>query len=306
MKTIILATLLTTSNFPAIAEQEIDGAKALVYIPGEALAELNQLREDYHSNRDTLKEINRTRQKTPLEEKQLPDQQKKVITQKRLKTWHQAFLNRNSSYEKYVFTLVRTYANLPTQSPELEKTQDELIQQHPKNCKTSLTESYRNQLSLLANASNRVLVIHGIAERKAALLAKLLEPTGSIKWEDKMHFLGLPSEPQNWNIQAAYSLAQLRAGNISIARKENQKLLRKAEKLSKKGVSLNYRKEGNVRTCQSLHREFLLHRAQIEAVSGEKKVAKEFLAKAQAIDEKEEIRKEQQSIIKELRSILGA
>jgi hypothetical protein len=305
MKTIILATLLTTSNFPAIAEQEIAPAKALVYIPAEALAELNQLREEYHSNRDALKEINRTRQKTPLEEKHLPDQQKKVITQKRLKTWHQAFLNRNSSYEKYIFTLVRTYANLSTQSLELEKTQDELIQQHPKNCKTSLTESYRNQLSLLANASKRVLV-NGIAERKAALLAKLLEPTGSIKWEDKMHFLGLPSEPQNWNIQAAYSLAQLRAGNISIARKENQKLLRKAEKLSKKGISLNYRKEGNVRTCQSLHREFLLHRAQIEAVSGEKKVAKEFLAKAQAIDEKEEIRKEQQSIIKELRSIFGA
>ena len=301
MKTIILATLLTTSNFAAIAEHEIDGAKALVYIPGEALAELNQLREDYHSNRDTLKEINRTRQKTPLEEKQCPE-----YNQEFWQAWHQAFLNRNSSYEKYVFTLVRTYANLPTESPELEKTQDELIQQHPKNCKTRGTESYRNQLSLLANASNRVLVIHGIAERKAALLAKLLEPTGSIKWEDKMHFLGLPSEPQNWNIQAAYSLAQLRAGNISIARKENQKLLRKAEKLSKKDLSLNYPKDGNVRTCQSLHREFLLHRAQIEAVSGEKKVAKEFLAKAQAIDEKEEIRKEQQSIIKELRSILGA
>ena len=47
---------------------------------------------------------------------------------------------------------------------------------------------------------------------------------------------------------------------------------------------------------QSLHREFLLHRALIEAVVSKKAEAKENLAKAQAMDEKEEIKNEQQPI----------
>lgn len=57
---------------------------------------------------------------------------------------------------------------------------------------------------------------------------------------------------------------------------------------------------------QSLHREFLLHRALIEAVASKKAEAKENLAKAQARDEKEEIKNEHQPIVQEIKTLLGA
>ena len=56
---------------------------------------------------------------------------------------------------------------------------------------------------------------------------------------------------------------------------------------------------------QSLNREFLLHRALIEAVASKKADAKENLAKAQSMDEKEEIKNEQQPIVQEIKTLLG-
>ena len=56
---------------------------------------------------------------------------------------------------------------------------------------------------------------------------------------------------------------------------------------------------------QSLHREFLLHRALIEAAASKKADAKENLAKAQAMDENEEIKNEQQPIVQEIKTLLG-
>ena len=56
---------------------------------------------------------------------------------------------------------------------------------------------------------------------------------------------------------------------------------------------------------QSLHRELLLHRALIEAAASKKADAKENLAKAQAMDENEEIKNEQQPIVQEIKTLLG-
>ena len=49
--------------------------------------------------------------------------------------------------------------------------------------------------------------------------------------EDFFHFFKI--EPQDWSVQTAYSLANLRAGNFSTARKENKKLIKKASKFDK-------------------------------------------------------------------------
>ena len=166
-----------------------------------------------------------------------------------------------------------------------------------------LTESYRINLTLLANTLHNELINEKISQKKASFLADLIKPIGSIKFENRMHLIGITVEPQSWIIQAAYSLAQLRAGNISTARKENVKLLRKSEKLSKKGNGINYRKEGDVRTYQSLHREYLLHRALIESHAKEKGLAKKYLTRSLKIEEDKEIKSEQNLIIREINSL---
>ena len=98
---------------------------------------------------------------------------------------------------------------------------------------------------------------------------------------------------------------QLRAGNIYTARKENEKLLKKSSKLSEgKGRGLNYRIEGNVRTYKSLNREFLIHRALIEAHAKMHQEAKEFLSKALEMHEVDEIKKSQSFIIREIESLI--
>jgi len=203
------------------------------------------------------------------------------------------------SLVEYLARLTTTYVLLPENHPLFPKVKEELIAQHPENCKKKLTESYHNQLSLISNACHPEL----IKERKASFLAKLLKPTGRIKFEDRMRFIGITVKPSKWNIQADYSIAQLRAGNIYTARKENEKLLKKSTKLSK-GRGLNYRTERNVRTYKSLNREFIIHRALIEAHAKKQQEAKEFLSKALQIHEVDEIKKSQSFIIGEIESLI--
>ena len=203
------------------------------------------------------------------------------------------------SLVEYLARLTTTYVLLPENHPLFPKVKEELIAQHPENCKKKLTESYHNQLSLISNACHPEL----IKERKASFLAKLLKPTGRIKFEDRMRFIGITVKPSKWNIQADYSIAQLRAGNIYTARKENEKLLKKSTKLSKER-GLNYRTERNVRTYKSLNREFIIHRALIEAHAKKQQEAKEFLSKALQIHEVDEIKKSQSFIIREIESLI--
>jgi hypothetical protein len=136
-------------------------------------------------------------------------------------------------------------------------------------------------------------------------LAKLLKPTGRIKFEDRMRFIGITVEPSKWNIQADYSIAQLRAGNTYTARKENEKLLKKSTKLSEgKGGGLNYRMEGNVRTYKSLNREFLIHRALIEAHAKKHQEPKNFFQKHWKYTRWTKSKKVSQYIIREIESLI--
>ena len=207
------------------------------------------------------------------------------------------------SLVKYLARLTTTYVHLPENHPLFPKVKEELIAQHPDNCKKKLTESYHNQLSLISNACHPELIKGRILPKKASFLAKLLKPTGRIKFEDRMRFIGITVKPSKWNIQADYSIAQLRAGNIYTARKENEKLLKKSTKLSKER-GLNYRTERNVRTYKSLNREFIIHRALIEAHDKKHQEAKEFLSKALKIHEVDEIKKSQSFIIREIESLI--
>ena len=209
------------------------------------------------------------------------------------------------SLVEYLARLTATYVHLPENHPLFQKVKEELIAQHPEHNKKKLTESYHNQLSLISNACHPELIKGRILPKKASFLAKLLKPTGRIKFEDRMRFIGITVEPSKWNIQADYSIAQLRTGNIYNARKENEKLLKKSTKLSEgQGRGLNYRIEGNVRTYKSLNREFIIHRALIEAHAKKHQEAKEFLSKALEIHELDEIKKRQSVIIREIESMI--
>ena len=140
--------------------------------------------------------------------------------------WSTAHRQAKDSLVEYLARLIEAYVHLPENHDSFEKVKEELIAQHPEHNKKKLTESYHNQLSLISNACHPELIKGWILPKKASFLAKLLKPTGSIKFEDRMRFIGITVEPQNWNIQADYSIAQLRAGNIYTARKENEKLLK--------------------------------------------------------------------------------
>ena len=221
------------------------------------------------------------------------------------KKWSTAHRQAKDSLVKYLARLTAAYVHLPENHPLFQKVKEEFIAQHPEHNKNKLTESYHNQLSLISNACHTELIKGRIHPKKASFLAKLLKPTSRIKFEDRMHFIGIPVEPSKWNIQADYSIAELRAGNTDTARKENKKLLKKSTKLSEgKGRGLNYRMEGNVRTYKSLNREFLIHRALIEAHAKKHQEAKEFLSKAQEIHEIDEIKKNQSLLIRQIESLI--
>ena len=217
--------------------------------------------------------------------------------------WTTAHRQAKDSLVEYLARLTEAYVHLPENHPSFQNVKSELLFQHPKYNKKKLTESYRINLTLLANTLHNELIKEKISQKKASFLADLIKPTGSIKFEDRMRLIGITVEPQSWITQAAYSLAQLRAGNISRARKENVKLLRKSEKLSKKGNGINYRKEGDVRSYQSLYREYLLHRALIESHAKEKGLAKKYLSRSLKIEEDKEIKSEQNIIIREINSL---
>jgi len=229
---------------------------------------------------------------------------RKLLTEKGEK-WSTAHRQAKDSLVEYLTRLTATYVHLPENHDSFEKVKEEFIAQHPEHNKKKLTESYHNQLSMISNACHPELIKGRILPKKASFLAKLLKPTGRIKFEDRMRFIGITVEPSKWNIQADYSIAQLRAGNIYTARKENEKLLKKSSKLSEgKGRGLNYRIEGNVRTYKSLNREFLIHRALIEAHAKKHQEAKGFLSKALEMHEVDEIKKSQSLIIREIESLI--
>ena len=106
--------------------------------------------------------------------------------------------------------------------------------------------------------------------------------------EDFFHFFKLPVEPQDWSVQTGVSLANLRAGNFSTARKENKKLIKKGSKFDK------------ITELKQLH----LHRALIEAHDGKEQEARKFLAKALEMNSSAELDKKSQNLVQEIEQSL--
>ena len=264
---------------------------------------LDSLKFNYTKASNFLNENERARKESAKKDADLPLNIRQRNHQKRVSEsgWLELFQNEKNTYDEYLSCLVHTFVTLPFNNERFEEIKKELNQQHPDNCKNSLTESWTTQLGLLAQKIYPHLVNQNINKKKAAFFAKLTKPGGGTKFEDFLHFIKIGAEPQNWEAQNVYSLAALRAGKISTARSENKKLILKATKYSRLDEPED---QFNLRNRKHL-RTYRLQRALIEAIDGNKKEATKYLSEAMDIAPTHSPSNELKKIIDETKFILG-
>ena len=267
---VIFSLCIFRLTLPSIAEKN--------QTTEELLGKLDSLRFNYTKASNFLNENERARKDASRKDADLPRNVRQQNQQKRISEsgWLELFQNKKKTYDQYLTCLAHTFVSLPSTNRRFEEIKKELNQQHPDNCKHSLTESWTTQHRLLAQKLYPHLVNPGIDKKKAAFFAKLTKPGGGTKFEDFLHFIKIGIEPLNWENQNVYSLAALRAGETSTARSENKKLIRKATKYSRLDEpedQFNLRKRKQLRT-------YKLHRALIEAIDGKMKEATEYLSRS--------------------------
>ena len=265
--------------------------------------ELDQLRKEYLTDKAALDQINQTKDRILEKNKDQKMPNSGPEWKKALEVWLPLRQKEKASYPKYLNTLVKTYCELPQTDKKARELKQEIEQQNPEYSKNSLTVSYYERHSLLANAIMPNLYNDDLNKDRAEFFVKLLKPSFNTKTEDFFHFFRLPVEPQDWSVQNAYSLANLRAGNLSTARKENKKLIKKGSKFA----DLQKKKEEkgqDSRYAKSLQ-EFHLQRALIEAHDGKEKEARKFLDKVLETTPSEALDNNSQKLVREIEKILN-
>jgi hypothetical protein len=253
------------------------------------LKPLDQLRKEYLADKAALDQINETKDKILEKNKDQKMPNSGPEWKKALEVWLPLRQKEKASYPKYLDALVKAYCELPQTDKKAEELKKEIEQQHPEHSKNTLTVSYYERHSLLANAIMPHLYAKSLEKDRANFFVKLLKPSFNTKMEDFLHFFRLPVEPLDWSVQTAYSLANLRAGNLSTARKENKKLIKKASKFDK------------ITELKQLH----LHRALIEAHDGKEKEAKKYLATALEMNSTAALDLNSQKLVKETERALA-
>jgi hypothetical protein len=264
--------------------------------------QLDLLRKEHLADKAALDQINRTKDKIREKNKDQKIPNSGPEWKKALKEWVPLWQKAEASYPKYLNALVRSYCELPQTDKKARELKNEIEEQHPEHSKHSLTVSYYERHSLLANAILPHLHSQSLQKERAIFFVKLLNPNFHTKMEDFFLFFKLPAEPQDWSVQTAYSLANLRAGNFSTARKENKKLIKKASKFA----DLQKKKEEKGKDSRYAKRlqDFHLHRALIEAHDGNEKEARKFLTKALEINSSAELDPNSQKLVKETKRAL--
>ncbi|MDG2223741.1 MAG: hypothetical protein P8L85_20350 [Rubripirellula sp.] len=95
------------------------------------------------------------------------------------------------------------------------------------------TENYRTAKSFFARTAWPLLANNKLTKDQAEFLAELTKPSGNSGINGVLARLGRPSEPQGWDVQAAYALALIRSGKEKQAREQISNLHAK--------VSANYK-----------------------------------------------------------------
>jgi len=198
--------------------------------------------------------------------------------------------------------LFERWISLSADSGELPAIHHEIKAVYQEMAGKPLTQGNSDAKSFFADAVWPLLVNEQLTPDRAAFLVEITKPHPGVRINDKIAQLGNPTEPLDWNIQDAHSLALLRAGRIDDARRENELLLQKVTLNLDRGrvpnMKVNYR--NGKRTNQSLRREYLLHSALIEAVSGNKQKTQERLAEVKQIEEDKEIAARQVPLFREI------
>lgn len=251
--------------------------------------QLDQLRKEFLDDKAALDQINETKEKIREKNKDQKIPNSGSEWEKVLEVWLPLWQKEKASYPKYLNALVKAYCELPPTDKKAGELEKEIEEQHPEHSKHSLTVSYYERHSLLANAIMPNLYKHDLDKERAKFFVKLLKPNFNTMAEDFFHFFRLPAEPQDWSVQTAYSLANLRTGNLSTARKENKKLIKKATKFDK------------ITVLKQLH----LHRALIEAYDGKEKESRKFLAKALEMNSSAALDPNSQKMVKETERALA-
>ena len=263
--------------------------------------QLDQLRKEYLADKAALDQINRTKEK--ISEKNKDQKIPKNGTpeyKKALKEWLPLWQKEKASYPKYLNALVKAYCELPPTDKKAGELKKEIEEQHPEHSKNSLTVSYYRRHSLLAKAIMPNLYNHDLDKERAKFFVKLLKPSFNTKMEDFMHFFKLPVEPQDWSVQTAYSLANLRIGNLSTARKENKKLIRKGSKFADWQRKIKAKDSRYAKRLQN----FYLQRALIEAHDGKENEARKFLDKVLETTPSEAPDNHSQKLLQEIEKVL--
>ena len=264
---------------------------------------LDQLRKEYLADKAALNRINETKEKIREKNKDQKIPNSGPEWEKAFEEWLPLWQKEKASYPKYLNALVKTYCELPQTDKKARELKKEIEQQHPEYSKHSLTVSYYERHSLLANAIMPNLYNDDLNKDRAEFFVKLLKPSFHTKMEDFFHFFKLPAEPQDWSVQTAYSLANLRTGNLYTARKENKKLIKKGSKFAE----LQKKKEEKGKDSRYAKRlqEFHLQRALIEVHDGKEQEARKFLAKALEMSSSAELDPNVQKLVKETKRALA-
>lgn len=170
------------------------------------------------------------------------------------------------------------------------------------------TQAGHDALSFFAKSIVPLLRDKKLAPERATLFADLTKPDQWVREYDKMMERGQLCEPVGWDIQDAYALALGRAGKFKEARRESDLLLKKVNLIITKGrlPGVGTYHHGVVRQKKSLQREFMCHRALIEALAGDAAKARAKLKEAHAIEEPDaEIKKSQMVLEKTISSLLN-
>jgi len=264
--------------------------------------QLDQLRKEYLSDKAALDQINRRKEKISEKNKDQKMPNSGPEWKKALEVWLPLRQKEKASYPKYLKALVKAYCELPPTDKKAEELKKEIEEQHPEHSKNSLTVSYYERHSLLANAIMPHLYTEGLEKDRAEFFVKLLKPSFNTKTEDFFHFFRLPVEPQDWSVQSAYSLANLRTGNLSTARKENKKLIKKASKFA--DLQKKKKEKGKDSKYAKRLKDFHLQRALIEAHDGKEKEARKFLDKVLETTPSEALDKNSQKLVQEIEKLL--
>ncbi len=256
-------------------------------------AGLQKLRESYTDSAARAAGIDRPKTGTP-------------DFREKLSAWSKAQQERTDAIHKLAEALLTTWATLPDESTDLPALETEIATLHQEALKPLLSEKSHNESQFFAGVIWKLVQAPGLSSQRASFLTTLTVPHAGIRRNDELADLNRPTEPYGWDIQGTHSLALLRAGRIAHARKENEWLLKKVNKILRESrlpnLTVNFR--GGERTPTSLKREFLLHRSLIEATAGEMKAARAFLEEAKEIDKTDDITAAQESVLEEIASVL--